>query len=98
MPHEATTTASPEVVPALVSLHEELGAARFKLLGTAESIGDTTFLHFVRLGYSIPKSHEDVMAQIESDRAAIRLAMERDRGEIQKAVEHLFPSRPAIRH
>jgi len=97
MPHEATTT-RPEVVHALVSLHQELGAARFKLLGTAEGIGDTTFLHLVRLGYSIPKPREDVMAQIESDRAAIRLAMERDRGEIQEAVEHLFPSSPAIRH
>lgn len=97
MTREATTPPT-EVVQALVSLHEELGAARFKLLGTAEGIGDMTFLDFVRLGYSIPKSHEDVMAQIESDRAAIRLAMERDRGEIQEAVEHLFPGSPAIRH
>ncbi|WP_342315742.1 hypothetical protein [Lysobacter sp. FW306-1B-D06B] len=92
------TLPSPEVVQALALLHEELAVARFRLLGTAERIGDTTFLHLVRLGYSIPAPHKDAMAQIESDRAAIRLAMERDQGEVQEVVEHLFPNRPVTRH
>lgn len=81
---------TPAQVQELVALQAELEIAHFKLLTSpeAEGIGDILFLHMVRFGYAVPGQYsEDRMTQVATDRAAIKRALELDRGELNELAE-----------